>query len=103
MRDKTKHNRLFNYFRKNMKGIIFLQETYSVPGNLKTWTKEWGGSMYISSGTIHSRGVAILLPKGMEYSINKILEDNAGRYLCIEGTFDLYELATFKCVCTNIR
>ena len=63
IRDKTKRNRLFNYFRKNMQGIILLQETYSVPGDLDIWTREWGGGLYFNSGGSHSRGVAILLQK----------------------------------------
>jgi hypothetical protein len=92
LRDKTKRNRLFNYFKKNMKGIICLQETYSVPGDLDVWTKEWAGSLYINSGTTHSRGVAVLLPKGMDYTIHKIQQDENGRYICIEGVFNSYEL-----------
>jgi exonuclease III len=93
MRDKNKRNRLFNYFRKNMKGIIYLQETYSVPGDQLNWTKEWGGSIFLSSGTTHSRGVAILLPKGMEYNIKKSHVDQNGRFICLEGNFNNQDLA----------
>ena len=76
-----------------MKGIIFLQETYSVPGDQEIWAKEWGGSVCTSNGTTHSRGVAILIPKGMEYSVTNLHEDKNGRYICLEGTFNNDDLA----------
>ena len=31
LRDKIKRNRIFEYLRTNIKGIVFLQETHSVP------------------------------------------------------------------------
>jgi exonuclease III len=40
IRDKTKRLRLFTHFKTKLKGIIFLQETYSAPGDLETWSKE---------------------------------------------------------------
>ena len=93
MREKNKRNRLFNYFRKNMSGIVLIQETYSVPGDLATWSKEWGGHVVISSGTSHSKGVAILLPKNMEYNIDKCEIDEKGRYILMVGTFHKHEMA----------
>jgi exonuclease III len=93
LRDKTKRNRLFTYFKKNMKGIIFLQETHSVPGDHAVWSKEWSGSIYLNSGTSQSRGVAVLIPDKMEHSIQKILQDEHGKYILLEGVFNSYELA----------
>jgi exonuclease III len=63
-----------------------------VPGDLDRWTREWGGGLYINSGGSHSRGVAILLPKNMAYSIKKIEKDDDGRLLLIQGTFNSYDL-----------
>jgi exonuclease III len=63
-----------------------------VPGDLETWTKEWGGKIYISSGSTHSRGVAILIPNGMDYEINSCLTDDYGRYILLDGIFNGYEL-----------
>jgi exonuclease III len=76
-----------------MNGIIFLQETYSVPGDKDIWSKEWSGGIYTNSGTSHSRGVAILIPKGMEHTIHNIQQDDNGRFIFIEGVFNSYELA----------
>ena len=92
MRDKTKRARLFSYFKRNMNGIIFLQETYSVPGDLERWTKEWGGKIYLNNGTSHSRGVAILVPKHMECNIETIETHDNGRLIIITGTFNKHDI-----------
>jgi exonuclease III len=93
LRNKTKRNRLFSHFKKNMNGIIFLQETHSVPGDHAVWSKEWSGSIYLNSGTSQSRGVAVLIPDKMEHTIQKILQDEYGKYILLEGVFNSYELA----------
>jgi hypothetical protein len=69
MRDKTKRAHLFTHFKNKLQGNIFLQETYSMPRG--PWrngvmSNEWGSKTIISSGSCHSRGVAILLPKNMK-------------------------------------
>jgi exonuclease III len=92
IRDKNKRNRLFNYLKKNMKGIVYLQETYSVPGDIERWTKEWGGHIFMNSGTSHSRGVAILIPKNMIYEVKTIEQDEDGRYIVVAGTFNSYDM-----------
>jgi exonuclease III len=50
------------------------------------------GRRSINSGGSHSRGVAILLPENMAYSIKKIEKDDDGRLLLIEGTFNSYDI-----------
>jgi exonuclease III len=93
IRDAQKRSRLFCYFRNFFKGIIMLQETYSVSGDREVWGKEWGNDIVISSGSIHSRGVAILLPKGMEYEITECMLDDNGRYILLVGNFNGHEMA----------
>jgi exonuclease III len=63
-----------------------------VSGDLELWSKEWGGAIYISSGTSHSKGVAILIPKNMTHKINNVIKDQDGRYLLINGIFNEKEL-----------
>jgi exonuclease III len=75
-----------------MNGIICLQETYSAPGGLELWTKEWGGDIHINNETTHSKGVAILIPKNMVYDIKTIKKDNNGRYILLSGTFNTHDL-----------
>ena len=88
MRNKQKRSRLFTHFKNKFKVIIYLQETYSAPGDLEKRSKEWGSKRIISNGSCHSRGVAILLPKHMEYQINECICDDNGRYILIDDIFE---------------
>ena len=55
--------------RARCNGIIFLQETYSLPGDEIKWETEWGGTVFMSHGSRHRCGVAILIPKQYECDI----------------------------------
>jgi exonuclease III len=93
LRDIKKRSRVFSHIKNNLKGIVFLQETYAIPGDFDKWKTEWGGNLYLSCGTVHSKGVAILLPKDMEYDIELADCDDDGRYILLVGTFEGHELA----------
>ena len=69
-------------------GIIFLQETYSTLGDEIIWKTEWKGDIFMSHGTNHSKGVAILIPDKIEYSITNTELDPQGRYILINGIFN---------------
>jgi exonuclease III len=92
LRDRNKRTRLFNLFKNNMKGIIFLQEMHTVPGDLEIWQKEWGNNIFMSYGTSQSKGVAILIPNQLEYEVIHSDIDKNGRYIALEGTFNGHKL-----------
>jgi exodeoxyribonuclease-3 len=92
MRDMTKRTRIFNYLQKNMKGIIFVQETHTIPGDQSVWEAQWGGKVFMSSGTNMSRGVAILITKEVRCDKLEIESDEKGRFLKIKGQFDEQDL-----------
>ena len=75
--------RCFDYLKNKHGGIIFLQETFSSKEDEKKWAQEWNGNVYMSHGTKHSKGVAILMPK-CEYDIRKVLIDTEGRYILLD-------------------
>jgi exonuclease III len=94
MRDNKKRSRIFSHITNpHLKSIVFLQETYTMPGNFDKWKVEWGGNLFLSCCTVHSKGVAILLPKDLEYNIEHVDCDDDGRYILLVGTFDGNELA----------
>ena len=88
MSDKNKRCRLFTYFNTRCKGIVFLQEIYTLPGNNNIWGREWNGQVFLSHGTRHSSGVAILIPKQYDYKINKVESGDNGCFILINGTFN---------------
>ena len=61
IRDQLKRRSIFAYLKDHSPKIIFLQETYSEPSDEMIWKSEWGGEMFFSHGTKHSKGVCILI------------------------------------------
>jgi exonuclease III len=89
----AKRSSLFHWLKKQHKvesKIVFLQETHVIKKMEFKWGKLWSGKRIFSNGTSKSRGVAILLPKLMDYEILKEHLDPGGRYIAlkisIEGT-----------------
>ena len=79
--DGAKRRTIFNWIKKNHKGVTLLQETHSTPAVEKQWQREWGSDMLFSHGSSKSKGVAILLPKSLKIEINKTTLDNDGRLI----------------------
>ena len=78
--DVLKRRAIFNFYR-NKAAIICLQETHSTAENELIWSSEWGGDILFSHGTTKSRGVCILMPKGMKQTCSDVYRDNAGRII----------------------
>jgi exonuclease III len=95
--DINKRRKIFEIFKKKLNGIIFLQETHSIPEIATTWKHEWGGEIIFSHGTSRKKGTAILLPTNLDYKINNINKDPDGRYIilditCLEETYILVNI-----------
>jgi exonuclease III len=89
----AKRSSLFHWLGKYHdvhKKILFLQETHVTKGQEPKWKKLWHGKMVFANGTSKSKGVAILLPKLLDYNIISETLDPGGRYIAlkieIEGT-----------------
>jgi len=84
--DKLKRIRIFKRLKRNYKGIMFLQETYTTHRIEGTWKRDIGKQYqpYFSHWKSNSRGVAIILPKNLVSKIIKIDRDNEGRFLLIQ-------------------
>ena len=67
---------------KVQKASVFcLQETYSLPEDEKVWSAEWGGKMFYSHGTAHSKGVCTLLNPSCTFQLSSIQTHPQGRFL----------------------
>ena len=60
LQNKSKRNRIFQYFKIKKYDVIPLQETYSTPEDENKWKKEWERPTFFSSLRNHKCGVAIL-------------------------------------------
>ena len=76
--DGRKRRAIFQWIKTYHPGIILLQETHSTVSCENLWKHEWGGSIYFNHGTNSARGVAILIPKQMNLTIEQTFNDNDG-------------------------
>ena len=83
---KPKRIKIFKYLKREYKGLICLQETYSTPKIEKKWAKEMGHQykFYFSHGTSNSKGVCIIVPKPLVKNITNIHHDNEGRSVTLQ-------------------
>ena len=81
-----KRRQLFRWLHNNKFDIIFLQETYSTKSIETVWKSEWGGDVYYSHGTNHSRGAMILFNPKLPIHVDDIIADENGRFLLLKVT-----------------
>ena len=83
IRDLIKRMSIFSFLKDQKACIYFLQETYSEPNDENVWKKEWGGELFFSHGTKHSKGVCILINPTAQIQVNYSYSDNSGRIVLI--------------------
>ena len=79
-----KRKSVFNWLMKQNSDIC-LQETYSTEETENLWKSQWPGEIYFAHGSIHSRGVAILIRKGFDFELKSLRSDEEGRYLILKA------------------
>ena len=79
-----KRRQIYRWLHNYNFDIIFLQETYSSKNTEDVWKAEWGGKIYFSHGTTHSKGVMILFNPKLNFEINSATTDKNGRYLLLK-------------------
>ena len=86
LNQSRKRRQLFRWLHNNKFDIVFLQETYSTKSIESLWKSEWGGKIYFSHGTSHSRGVMTLFNPKLAALVGNIETDKNGRYLILQAT-----------------
>ena len=85
LRNKDKRTRIFEWCKSKGSDISFLQETYSTLEVEEQWKKEWGGPMFFSHGSNHSKGVLILFSPHLDFKRGAVKIDEDGRYIIFKG------------------
>ena len=88
----TKRRTVFQWLKKYYNGFIFLQETHSTEIAEKQWRTEWKGQVEFSHGLSTARGVAIMLPNNIDYTVNDTVRDGDGRFLLLDCNVDGHNL-----------
>ena len=61
LRNRVKRSSIFSFLRDQNCQFYFLQEIYSEQKDENVWRNEWGGDIFFSQGSTHSRGVLMYL------------------------------------------
>ena len=80
-----KRKTIYTWCRKKNADFFFLQETHSKKEVETQWKNEWGAKIIMSHGSSNSRGVAILIKKGVDYTPNSKIKDPLGRYIILKA------------------
>ena len=79
-----KRRSIFRWLHKQKAHFYFLQETYNDEKLKALWEAEWGGNIFCSHGTNHSKGVLILLNPKYDMEVEELERDNHGRLIILD-------------------
>ena len=68
LRNQVKRRSIFCFLKDQNCEAYFLQESYSEPNDKIIWRSEWGGVIFFSHGSTHSKGVCILMNHSLNYT-----------------------------------
>ena len=87
LRNHVKRRALFSYLKNQKADFYCLQETFSLKGDEVSWATEWGGKLFFSHGTEHSKGTYILQRPNSLISSSVQLIDPDGRLVIVTNPF----------------
>lgn len=95
IRDQStcKRRSIFSFLKDQKALFYFLRETFSVVEDEPIWKKEWGGKMFFSHGSHHSKGVCILIDPSMKENLQYSFSDNEGRIALFTVSFKIIKLS----------
>ena len=85
IRDLSKRKAILSWIKKQKADITFLQETYSTPEIADNWQLQYKGKMFLSHGTNHSKGAAILVSSKLDFEAKSVIYNPDGRYVLIDA------------------
>lgn len=96
LNNPAKRKKCLSFLRSKNCDVAFLQETHLTVAEIKKLGVGWVGYIHTSSGSTKSRGVAILVKKGLHFKCIKENRDESGRLILI-----LVEIQGFTLILAN--
>ena len=84
LRNQVKRRSIFSFLKDQKCDIFLLQETFSELKDELIWKSEWGGAIFFSHGSTHSKGVAILINPLRTLNIEATGKDLDGRIVSVD-------------------
>ena len=83
LRNQVKRRSIFKFLKDQNCMIYLLQETFSEPNDELIWKNEWGGDIFFSHGSVHSKGVSILVNPLWRLNVEANSKDLEGRIVSV--------------------
>ena len=83
LRNQGKRRSIFSYLKKQKANVYLLQETFSNPKDERIWLAEWGGQIFYSHGSEHSKGVCVLIKPNSPIQVEIVELDTNGRFIIL--------------------
>ena len=85
--EDRKRHKIFTWLSRQEVDVILLQETHSTKANVAKFINSWRGESYYSlSSSAHSRGVGILVKRGIRnFKVVNSIKDDSGRTLLLNA------------------
>ena len=93
LRAMVKRRSIFTYLKDQEANFYFLQETFSNISDKAIWRNDWGGEIYFSHGTSHSKGVCVLTNQAVKEKVTFTSSDADGRIILISLTYNGLKLS----------
>ena len=71
------------YLKNQKANVYLLQETFSNSKDEKIWAAEWGGQIFYSHGSNHSKGVCVLIKSNSPLHVEIVELDVNGRFIIL--------------------
>ena len=84
LRNPVKRRSIFCFLKDQNCEAYFLQETYSEFSDEIIWRSEWGGVIFFSHGSTHSKGVCILMNPLLNCAFDNLQKDQNGRIVSVD-------------------
>lgn len=78
-----KRKKILGHLKTKKQDVVFLQETHCCPQESVKLCRDWVGHISFGAGSSKSRGVAILINKGLQFRIRREVKDEEGRIIII--------------------
>ena len=96
-----KRRKIFTWLKTQRCDVALLQETHCTDSVQHIWSHEWGGDSFFSNGTSGSRGVCILVRRGLGIDVKEVRRDDQGRLIFVKGVFEGNSILLGNVYCPN--
>ena len=97
-----KKRKLFTWLKAHHCDVALLQETHFTDSMQHIISQEWGGDSFFCNGSSNSRGVCILVRRGLDMEVKEVRRDNNGRFIFLKTVSAGKSILFGNIYCPNI-